>query len=458
MHHAELIRDQGATEDFSVNRAIFSDRELFDLEMRHIFEGGWMFIGLDNQIPNPNDYFLTKIGRHSILVTRDAKGVVHAFFNTCPHRGAAICSTRQGNSKLHVCPYHSWSFDSAGRIKSIKAKSQGAYSENFLAQNHDLIPIARLDDYRGMLFGSLTPPEQTLAEYLGEATKAIDLVLDQSETGIELLPGEVRYTFRANWKHQIENSSDHYHVTSVHPDYLAISRKRSRANAASQSGLEGVWERGGAVLEEDVTDTLQGSFGFENGHVLSWIGTPVAPGHALFSQREDLARRVGETRRDWMFHMRNLNLFPNVQIVENFASQLRIIRPISPDLTEMVSYCIAPRGESSADRRQRLRQFEDFFNPSGLASPDDMAVYESCQDGHSIGWDKGWLQGYSRGTEMPEGTAAHLLDDLGWKATAAIAGSTQLSEELGFRNYYNAWRDRLAAGQARAAAGANSDA
>jgi benzoate/toluate 1,2-dioxygenase alpha subunit len=70
-----------------------------------------------------------------------------------------------------------------------------------------------------------------------------------------------------------------------------------------------------------------------------------------------------------MFNMRNLSIFPNLQIAENASSQLRVIRPLAPDLTEMRTWCIAPKGESAQARRQRIRQYEDFFNPSGMATP-----------------------------------------------------------------------------------------
>ena len=36
----------------------------------------------------------------------------------------------------------------------------------------------------------------------------IDLVVDQSPQGIELVPGKVSYTFKGNWKLQLENTLD----------------------------------------------------------------------------------------------------------------------------------------------------------------------------------------------------------------------------------------------------------
>jgi len=47
----------------------------------------------------------------------------------------------------------------------------------------------------------------------------------------------------------------------------------------------------------------------------------------------------------------------------------------------MVSHCLAPVGEPAAARALRFRNYEDFFNPTGLASSDDNVIYELCQSG-----------------------------------------------------------------------------
>jgi benzoate/toluate 1,2-dioxygenase alpha subunit len=78
---------------------------------------------------------------------------------------------------------------------------------------------------------------------------------------------------------------------------------------------------------------------------------------------------------------RNLLLFPNVFLMDQTSTQLRIIRPISVNETEVITYCIAPVGESAAMRALRIRQYEDFFNASGMATPDDLTEFNNCQIG-----------------------------------------------------------------------------
>ena len=76
---------------------------------------------------------------------------------------------------------------------------------------------------------------------------------------------------------------------------------------------------------------------------------------------------------------RNLAIYPNVYIMDQFSTQIRIIRPISVNETEVIIYCFAPVNEPTEDRATRIRQYEDFFNVTGMGTPDDLEEFRSCQ-------------------------------------------------------------------------------
>lgn len=69
--------------------------------------------------------------------------------------------------------------------------------------------------------------------------------------------------------------------------------------------------------------------------------------------------------------------------MHQFSTQIRVARPISVDKTEITIYCFAPRGESAEDRALRIRQYEDFFNVSGMGTADDLEEFRSCQTGYA---------------------------------------------------------------------------
>ncbi|MBT5811756.1 MAG: hypothetical protein HOI19_15400, partial [Rhodospirillaceae bacterium] len=49
------VRDDRAANSFQVHRDVFRDPDLFNLEIQKIFEGGWVFVCLASQIPEPFD-------------------------------------------------------------------------------------------------------------------------------------------------------------------------------------------------------------------------------------------------------------------------------------------------------------------------------------------------------------------------------------------------------------------
>jgi benzoate/toluate 1,2-dioxygenase alpha subunit len=235
-------------------------------------------------------------------------------------------------------PYHSWTFDSAGANRGIKWEKRGCYGEGFAREDHNLARVARFGEYRGFLFASLNADVPSLDEHLGEARKLIDLVVDKSPEGVELVPGRVRFTYAANWKMQLENCSDQYHFTSTHPSYIRILNERAQEETAqvvtaSLSNAD-FWK-------EDASGITGGTYCFDHGHVLNWGLMGVTAALPEFERADALAEELGVARRNWIFNMRNLTLFPNMQIAENASSQLRMIRPIAPNLTEMQTWCIA---------------------------------------------------------------------------------------------------------------------
>lgn len=437
---AGLIDDRPEEGIFRVNRAIFREPDIFDLEICHIFEGGWVFLGLASQAPAPHDFFTTEAGRVPILIMRDGEGQLRAFVNSCPHKGAQIAQMRAGNARMHVCPYHSWSFDSAGRNRGIKWQRAGCYAEAFDRSDHGLARLPHFEEYRGFLFGSLAADVPTLAQHLGGVARFLDFVVGQPEAGVELVPGAVAFTYDANWKLQLENCSDAYHFTSAHPSYIRIMERRQKGEGAV--AVRSIWEQSQA-WSESAEGVQGGSYSFEHGHVLNWGRIGVADSHPLYESAEAIAARHGEAGRDWVFNMRNLTIFPNLQIAENASSQLRVIQPLAPGRTLMRTWCLAPKGESAGARRQRIRQYEDFFNPSGMATPDDTVAYESCQRGHAGRVDP-WLQGYARGMTASREGGNLLSDAIGASPIRSVLADSQLCDETLYHNYYREWARRMA--------------
>src|SRR5271157_4297728 len=246
---------------FRVARNIFTDPELLELEIKHIFEGNWIYLAHESQIPNNNDYFTTTMGRQPIFIARNRNGELNAFINACSHRGAMLCRYKRANKSTFTCPFHGWTFNNSGKLLKVKDPEGAGYPEEFNKDgSYDLKKVPRFESYRGFLFGSLNPDVLPLKEHLGEAAKIIDMIVDQAPEGIEVLNGSSTYTYDGNWKLQTENGADGYHVSAVHWNYVATTgRRKEGASDMVEVADTGSWAKEGG-----------GFYSFEHGHLLLW--------------------------------------------------------------------------------------------------------------------------------------------------------------------------------------------
>ena len=429
-----VLDDRSDSGIFRVDRRAFTDRPLFQLEMSRIFEATWIFIGLESEVEHPHDYVTRQIGRRPVILMRDKGGRLGCFLNSCRHRGTLLCPLGKGNQKFHTCPYHGWVYDSGGRNVGITGQGDGQYPASFAAQDHSLVPIAKLDSYRGFIFASLSPQVPPLREHLGDAARMLDLVADQAPHGLEYVPGPISYTFDGNWKLQFENGLDAYHFPSTHAAFVNILRQRGATEP-----------RQATAQKEALGAVAAGTLNFIHGHSASWsIGVPgQGPERRPLTRDPQLfatvRRNIGEARLDWMLRQRNLNIFPNLQVIDIQSLQVRTWQPLAVDKTRMTSHCLAPKGESAEARAFRIRQYEEFFNAGGLATSDDNIMYELNQAGLAAVGAQGdaYARGLAATSADPEYFAA-----LGLEHAACTHSSAGLAfgDESAIRNGYREWR------------------
>ncbi|WGR62124.1 benzoate 1,2-dioxygenase large subunit (plasmid) [Paracoccus ferrooxidans] len=369
---AVAVQDDKEAGLYRCRRDIFTNEDLFALEMKHIFEGNWVYLAHESQIPEINDYYTTWIGRQPVVITRDKTGALNAVINACAHKGAMLCRRKQGNKGSFTCPFHGWTFSNTGKLLKVKDAKTTQYPEQFGKDgSHDLTRVARFESYRGFLFGSLNPDVASLEDFLGETKVIIDQIVDQAPEGLAVLRGNSSYIYDGNWKLQMENGCDGYHVSSVHWNYATTMDRRS------ETGTK-------AVDANSWSKSVAGVYGFENGHILLWTNTRNPEVRPVWNRREEIAARLGEEKAGFIVNQtRNLCLYPNVFLMDQFSTQIRVVRPLGVDKTEVTIFCFAPKGESAEDRAHRIRQYEDFFNVSGMGTSDDLEEFRACQTAYA---------------------------------------------------------------------------
>ena len=113
-----LIKSQKS--NYSLDQQFYVDQIIFKLDLENFFFKQWIFVGHISRIPTIGDYFLLNVGNESIIMIRNLNNIIHAHYNVCRHRGSKICLKDEGNKKLLVCPYHAWSYNIDGTLKSAR--------------------------------------------------------------------------------------------------------------------------------------------------------------------------------------------------------------------------------------------------------------------------------------------------------------------------------------------------
>ena len=112
-----------------ISREIFVNEDIYAEEQERVFARSWLFVGHESQLPNPGDFFVSRMGEESVILCRDRAGAVHVFLNSCRHRGMKVCRYDDGNTTVFTCPYHGWSYGTDGALVGVPFFREAYHSE-----------------------------------------------------------------------------------------------------------------------------------------------------------------------------------------------------------------------------------------------------------------------------------------------------------------------------------------
>ena len=119
---------------FRVHRRAYREQGYFDAERSLIWDRTWLYLGHETELPNRNDFVVRTLGGRPLIFCRDAAGELHAFLNSCPHRGTVLCRESRGNARTFQCFYHAWTFRTNGDVAAIP--DQTAYADEAFRGEH----------------------------------------------------------------------------------------------------------------------------------------------------------------------------------------------------------------------------------------------------------------------------------------------------------------------------------
>ena len=326
-----------------LDNRIYTDPEIFALERERIFSRCWKFLCHESEIGNRGDYRTATLAGIPLVVLRDAEGTVRAFYNICPHRGAALLRESAGsiaNDRIQ-CFYHLWSFDTAGRCVNIP--EAGAYEAVGLDRGRVGLRPVRAELFCGMVFVCLDDDAPPLSDTLGQAA-------EDMRGPLEARPLEVfhyhRAEIRANWKLFVETNTEGYH------ELLHVFNRRTGV------GRAGYRKRRWETHASGHNTFHQAVIGYDR--------------HALEGREE--ATFPGMVPNGHIV----VDLFPDAMFnVRATVGRIDSLTPIAPGLTLLECRGIGLADDTDEERAMRVRHHNQVWGPSGQNLPEDIWAVET---------------------------------------------------------------------------------
>ena len=361
---------------------IFVDEDIYRREADRLFLRSWLYLAHESQLESYGDFVTTFMGTDPVIVIRQRDGSVKAFLNSCPHRGASICRVDAGNAKTFVCPFHGWTFQPDGRLRSMPNESTAYKGE--LDKSKWGLTEARVESYKGLVFGCFDPDVPSLLDYLADMAWYLDCVLDRREGGTELLGGVHKMRLNGNWKLAAEQfCGDGYHTIMTH------------------ASVPGSWadpEAGNPKFSYSDFFALPGrQFSSLHGHGMGgFIGTSDSPdppsgfsrkkvsedlqlvSDYYDSTREEVAARVGK-QKNFIPPDGSGLVFPNLPLLigVNGCSSIGVFHPKGPNKFEFWRWGIVDKAAPQTVKDAMMRCLHVW--PVGLGDADDAENWSSVQ-------------------------------------------------------------------------------
>ena len=370
----ELVR----TGRGEIDRRIYSDQEIFELEIKQIFGRAWLFLCHESQIRQQGDFFESVIGRDNVLVVRQKDGGIKGLLNTCAHRGNAVCRAEEGNAKSFLCTYHGWSYGIDGKLTGVPGY-RDFYGPEFDKSTTGLGEVAQISSYKGFIFATLDADAPSLENFLGPTGRlGIDLLAERGE--MEAVPGVQKFIVDCNWKFALDNLFDWYHPQVTHVSAFASGALGGPPPPSADPQTEGSLDMTGVQMESgaDLAVPVGNITGrpFDQIVILGEFGHGIGGPSASSMGNPEFNRAWREDPR-----VRNIlgpvgvrvaghpSIFPTTWLTTSNQLSLRI--PRSPNETEIWWFTFVDRNAPEESRRNSVSRANRIFGPSGLLEQDD---------------------------------------------------------------------------------------
>lgn len=333
---------------FSLEQDFYLSPAVLNAERDHIWKTEWIYAGNTAQLPAAGDYFLYKIMHEEIILIRGNNGEIHAHYNTCTHRGSALCLEQQGHAAKLVCPYHQWVFDKDGTLMNARMMP-----DDFCKDDHHLRSV-HVNEVDGLVFICLA---ETAPDF-NPIREAFGPFLKPYQIGKSKVALKKDYAIRANWKLVAENFRECYHCGGAHPEYCqaVVGANLREDTIAITEAKQNEWQAKG--LATHLVEVTEGTTSYA-------IRYPLRPGVESYSTDGKRVSIPMGSHADHDAGVVGLVNYPNfwMDAVSDYIWTMRVT-PVTPALTH-VEFCWLVDGEAKEGVDYDLDRLTAFWEITG---------------------------------------------------------------------------------------------
>src|SRR5436190_3960414 len=408
-----------------VHRDVYTDPEVFQLEMERLWARTWVYVGHASQVPNASDFITVDIAAKPVLMVRQADGSIRVLMNRCAHKGTKVVSDLAGNAgKVFRCPYHAWTYRIDGTLISIPLKDGYA---NTSLQPLGLAVVKNAETYRGFVFARLSERGIGFRDYFGDSLSSIDNLADRSPVGeLELTGGSLRYLHNCNWKMFVENLNDTMHPMIAHAGSAGIAKKLWEGKPADTPKPMAIEQFVPFVSDYKFFDDM-GVRVYPHGHSFSGVHFSIHSAYSTIPEYEAAMKRAyGEERAQKILGTvrHNTVYYPSLTI-KGAIQSIRVARPLAADKTVLESYTFRLKGAPDALLQRTITYNRLINSPMSVVGHDDLHCYRSIQEGLAAGGNE-WVS---------------LHRNFSDKEVLEKEITTNGTSEISMRNQFRAWRE-----------------
>lgn len=345
-------------EENYVRNATYAEATVFEQERERIFYRTWNLVLHESELVGVGSFRTVEIAGIPIVVCRDDKGKLRAFYNICRHRGCTVVTEERGCTNRFRCPYHLWNYSLSGEMvgQGLELKGtpqpQGYNNTGFDRKNFPLVEIP-VGSALGLIFVNLDQEAEPLETFLAGVL--------EDERIISVLNGDLdvfhfhQQIVNCNWKLFVDNSREGYHVNlhefvrRTSPELLDVTNTAMKWHDLGRGHL--------AIYADDGSAQMNyGKMNYDNAE-----GSKLS--HPL----------PGMSQGGLMI----LHLFPDIMInVRSSAIRIDRMVPLACDKTLLEWRGLGLKGDTPDVRRVRIANHNTVWGPFGRQLPEDVAAVE----------------------------------------------------------------------------------